>query len=309
MASGGGGAVAAIRGLLARAYKGVLTVLPRPVQVLAMYPRFYLSHRYWPRIRRPRTFSEKIQHRKFFTDEALFAICADRIAVRDHVAARVGADYLIDLLAVFDRAGDIDLSGIDGEIAIKASHDSGTYILLEEGQTPDLAAIRTRMARALNRDYGAISGEYWYRPIPRRVTVERLLRDSAGRLPDDYKFHVFRKGAETRIIVQVCHSRHSDHINAFYTEDGNQLDMALLTPFRAIPFERPERYDEMLEISRRLAEDFTYVRVDLYDVDGRIYFGELTFAHLSGLDRVTPYDMDALLGSYWDITPESRIAG
>ncbi len=260
--------------------------------------RFFKKHKYWPNIIKPVTFSEKIQHRKFFDKNPLYSVCADKFAVREYVKSKVGEQYLVPLLDVVDTPEQLKLDTYGDAFVVKTTHDSGGVYLYQNGCFNKKNVVQ-RINRSLLKDTGICRDEPWYSAIRPRIIVEQLLTNSAGALPSDYKFHMFNQGGEMVFFLQVDYERGSNHHRSIYDQNGELTNLCIKTKSKQVPLAPLANYHEMVQVAKKLAEDFDYVRVDLYNFEGQIYFGELTFAHGSGFRRFNPKSYDYEWGYLW----------
>ncbi|WP_157447327.1 ATP-grasp fold amidoligase family protein [Catenovulum agarivorans] len=263
--------------------------------------RFYKKHGYWPNIRQPKTFNEKIQYRKFFQKHALFQTCSDKYAVREYVTKLVGDEFLVPLIAVVDTPDDLEFAHYGDNFVIKANHDSGSVFLCRDGQF-DQNYITKRLAKKLAENSGKKRNEPWYSQIQPKILVEQLLVAQDGKLPEDYKFHVFNSLGGQKFFLQVDYDRQTKHSRCIYDEFGQVTEISLNKPSNQQPLPQIKNYTKMVELALKLAEPFDYVRVDLYNLDGHIYFGELTFAHGSGFRKFTPQKYDREWGDLWELS-------
>lgn len=261
--------------------------------------RMFFTLGYWPDFKKPQTFNEKIQRRKFFENNELYIICSDKIEVKSYVTQKIGSEYIIPTLHITNDIHSLSNITFETDVVIKGNHNSGKIIFLKKNTALDLN-LQGSFSKKFDIDYGLLSSESWYSDIKPRVLVERKLENSDGTIPNDYKFHVFRKkGNDRKIFLQVDYDRFHDHSRSFYNESGDDLDFSLKCQNKRKPLIKPKNYELMLSLVEKLSEDFSYVRVDLYNVDGKIYFGELTFAHGSGLEKFSPKKYDLILGEFW----------
>lgn len=255
----------------------------------------------------PKTFSEKIQFRKLYTDSEtnkLYAICADKYKVREYVANKIGEEYLIPLELVTDKLTIDDWNKLPNECVIKANHNSGPVQVIFDKTKENPESIIDEINFQLTIDYGVLSLESYYSLIERKVIVERLLKDKNGKVPPDYKFHMFKQKDRTfKSIIQVDLSRFENHTRGFFTESWLKLPYITSSNHKLIDFDYnpPNSLNKMNELAKKLAEDFDYVRVDFYDTGDFIYFGELTFAHGSGFEKFTSIEGENAFGKYWEV--------
>lgn len=256
----------------------------------------YLQLSYWPQIREPRSFNEKIMYRKLFTDNDLFPVVEDKYRVRDYVSDKVGDEVLPELYHVTQDPSTIPFDSLPDEYVIKPTHMSGPIIFVDENQQPDRTSIKNSCQEWIFQTYGDLREEYWYEQITPRILIEERLRDQNHGTPPDFKFFVFHGQVE---YIQVDTDRFTDHKRRIYDENWNPQDFELKFPLGPT-MEEPAKLEEMIEISERLGEDFEYIRVDLYEIDSeRVVFGELTVAHGSGEEQFRPQKYDFKLGKLW----------
>lgn len=278
--------------------------------------------RLW-RTRRPRTFNEKVRYKMLRDHRRLMVTFADKVAVRDHVAALAGPDVLPKLLHVIDDPRDLARVALPPAYVLKPTHGSGVAVVVSAGapatsQLPDPVSswgyhhVRPEHAPVehlvalgeswLSQLYGQGPNREWaYGHVPRRLVVEELLTGAEGGIPDDYKFFVFHG---TCRYVQVDRGRFDGRTQDFFDRDWAHLPLSGGNPWAAPPIPRPSRLDEMVELAERLAQDTDFVRVDLYDLPGRIVFGELSSFPAGGDSPFEPESFNLEFGSHW--TPPHR---
>jgi TupA-like ATPgrasp len=255
----------------------------------------------WSTLRRPVGYAQLAAAKNLAPQNPLVHTTADKYAVRPYVAQRIGAGHLIPLLQVITRADDLDPAVLREPCVIKGAHGCDMTILLPEGAPRDMPAIHRALTRWLRTDFYR---EGWkeapYRGMPRRAVVERFIGD--GTIPpSDYKFFCFRGEPAMVVVDQDRFTRHTSTLmtpdwHAFAVE--NRFEGASTLP------ERPRTLPTMIEIARKLSADFDFARIDLYDVDGHVWFGEITHYPGGGLVRLRPRTFDRALGALWaDGTP------
>ncbi len=298
------GLIPAIRGVLA--YILVDTrVSPLLKRILGkvFHQKLWIATKlgYWPHIRSPRSFNEKLVHRKLFTDNERFAIVEDKYRVRDFVAERVGEDVLPELLYVTDDPQTIPFDSLPSKYVIKPTHLSDSaVILINENENPDQEKIVEACEEWLDQTHGEVRGEYWYSNIDPQILVEERLNDETYDIPLDYKFLVFHGQVKAIQVTLNRLSSTEETERTIYDEEWElqEATKGHMKKGRDIP--KPDQFDEMVQIAETLGKDFDHIRVDLYAPnDERIVFGEMTVAEGSGANRFTPRDFDFELGSHW----------
>lgn len=260
---------------------------------------------YLMNLKKPTTFNDKINLRKLSKNNSeLYAVCSDKIEVRQYVGSRIGEEYLIPAIIGGSILNDEFVKlGLErfGSIVLKANHNSGPVQFLRKGASDrDIANAIIEINRQLKTKYGTKKGEHWYGLISPRVYMEKALLDNEGKVPVDYKFFVFNYGEpESSIFVQVDVDRFGMHSRNIYDENWNLLDLKYHYPRGSSIVNRPKNLETMCSLARSLGKDFDFVRVDLYEHNGKVYFGELTFAPGSGFERFNPRKFDYLFGKLW----------
>ncbi|WP_081302932.1 ATP-grasp fold amidoligase family protein [Aliivibrio fischeri] len=266
--------------------------------------RFIITHKYIPNLNKPLSFSEKIIYRKFNVEPSLFSKLVDKYAVRDYVKKKIGEQYLIPLLLVKDHISSEDFHKLPSEFVIKTSNGGGgeNVKLITSKEKTDLTALSNQFNQYLKINVGKAVDEHFYDIETPKVIVEKLMRHKDGGFPSDYKLHIFNQSDDSKVIIQVDEDRFGNHKRSLFDLNKNKLEFDIQPKYDSVraDYNWPDSFDEMIEVAKKLSEDFKYVRVDLYNIDGRIYFGELTFCHGSGWEPLSSKEADFLLGSYWE---------
>ena len=246
----------------------------------------------------PKTFNEKIQFRKLYDKNPLYSICADKYRVREYVKNKIGEEYLIPLYLVTDKLTEEQWDKLPNSFVAKANHNSGPVQIVKDKNKVNKKEIIKELNLQLKADYGVLSMEKYYSDISRKIIVEKFLEHKTDTL-EDFKFHMFND--ENIFIEHILHRKNNGDIyENFYTKDWEKLDIAVGAKVYEENILKPKNLKVMLEIAKKLSEDFDYVRVDLYDNNGKIYFGELTFCGDSGFGKFTDEEWDYEFGSYWN---------
>ncbi|NAZ46798.1 hypothetical protein GL178_11160 [Vibrio toranzoniae] len=267
------------------------------------YFRFIVNHGYLPSFNNPRSFSEKIIFRKFNVEPKLLSQFVDKYTVRKFVKDTIGDEYLIPLLKVKSSISPSDFDDLPASFVLKTSNGGGgeNVLIVEDKSTLDLDVICKRFNGYLKIKVGHIVDEPFYDIEKPQIVFEKLIKHQDGRYPSDYKLHVFN-GQESKVIVQIDADRFSNHKRSLFDEHCNRLDFDIQPKYDSVgdSYEFPKNMNELIDVAKKLSSQFKYVRVDLYNVDGKIYFGELTFCHGSGWEPLSPKDADFYLGSLWE---------
>ncbi len=261
---------------------------------------FWIRHRYWPNLKNPRSFSEKVFHRMLSDRDPVWTTISDKLLIREFVSARTDRDYLIPLLWRGDDPEDIPFDKLPLKYIIKTNHGCGYNIIVMDNKQVDRLKAVGLLKTWLDENFGmnTFLGAAWaYKNIRPAVLIEQFL-DDKGKPPLDYKFFCFGGRAE---YVLMTFDRHSAPYEKHFSRDFVPLD--LWNGCRQFPgrIERPRNYEEMVSLAESLAHDFDFIRVDLYNLDGRIYFSELTCYPAGGLARFIPREYDFIFGEKWNL--------
>lgn len=258
-----------------------------------------------PDLVHPRFFTDKIRWRMLYDRRPLLQTCSDRLAAREYAAARGGEEYLIPLLGVYDRPEQVPWAELCPPYVVKTTHGCEMNIIVRDHSDVDPNRFQQLLSGWLKINYYHRAWEWSYKHVPRRIIVERFIGED-GKIPEDFKMHCF--GGEPQLI-SVCYDRHAEAkrwvrrdpswnilplgVDDVHSDSSQALPSHLDSP-------PPRRLAEMLELARRLSRGFDYIRVDLYCVGDRVYFGELTPTPAAGTLRFSD-DLEAWLGAFWHL--------
>lgn len=247
-------------------------------------------------LKQPVRFTEKLQWYKLYYRDQLMTQCSDKYSVRNYVTSKNHGDILVPLLGVYERAEDINFDILPNSFVLKTTNGSHTNILCEDKTTLDFEATRRILNDWLNTWAGKVGREWSYHNIRPRIICEKFLNKDENNDLIDYKFFCFY-GKPFCLYVIVDR----------FLKDGMKLGI-YNAAFEKMPYTRsdikglkvdavkPKNFEKMVEIAKDLSKDFPHVRVDLYNIDGEIYFGELTFYDGSGYKGYCPDEFDFILG-------------
>lgn len=253
-----------------------------------------------PDLEKPISMNEKIQWLKLNGYKKFYTICADKYAVREWLSEKFGEQYLIPLYFHTDNWREINHNNINQfPCIIKANHSSKDYIIVRDPNNVDWKGLQRRCRFWLKRNYFLETQEVQYRDIKRQVVVEKLLQTKEGKIPNDYKLHFFNGELK---IVYVSIDREGIDKRNLYDADWNPLYFGWSgsgkswEESRGPEIDPPITFELMKKMGAEIAKDFRYVRVDYYECDGQLYFGEITLHHGSGRDRFVPQQYDTIFG-------------
>ena len=270
--------------------------------------RMYINIRYWCEIGRllnletPRGYNEKLQWLKLHDRRPEYTMMVDKYAVRKHIADTIGEEYLIPLLGVWDDPDEINFDALPDHFVLKCNHNSGIGMCICKNKaTLDIEKVKKGLRKGLKQDYYLTGREWPYKDVLRKIVAEKYMVDESGYELKDYKFFCFN-GEPKALFVATDRNKPNEEVKFdFYDLEWNHL------PFinghqnanRTIP--KPASLDRMIAVARKLSEGIPHVRIDLYDINGYIYFGELTFSHMSGFAPFQPEEWDYTFGSWLEL--------
>lgn len=252
--------------------------------------------------RQPYWAEEKVQYRKLYGNHALYAFLADKYAVREFVRERVGENYLVPLYGVYDRLSPEIFRDLPDRFIIKATHGCKWHQIVKDKSQLDIAATVRRFNGYMRRLYGRTSGQYHYRLIPPRIVIEELL-DEGGESPPDYDFFCYHnhEGFDYSLSVVMPHGTRAVHFEKDWSISGMTCTAA-----EAERVTNPANFAEMVEVAEKLSRGFDYVRIDLYNVAGRIYFGEVTCTPAGGFIAISDPARAEVAAQLWQLDRDNR---
>lgn len=249
-------------------------------------------------LRNPQTFNEKLQWLKLYDRNPLYTNLVDKYKVREFISQTIGEEYLIPLLGVWDKFDEIDFGELPNKFVLKPNHTSGDVFICKDKTKVNFDELRTKVNAWLEREYYWEHREWPYKNIKPRIFAEKYMVDESGVELKDYKFFCFN--GEPKALF-VATDRGIDTRFNFYDMQFNQLPFMQHYKNSTKKINKPQGFDEMVILATTLSTGIPHVRVDFYDVNGKIYFGELTFYHFSGLEKFEPDEWDFKLGSWLEL--------
>lgn len=250
----------------------------------------------------PKSFNEKIQWLKLYDNSPLKTKLADKYLVREWIKENLGEEYLIPLLGVYDSFDEIDFDKLPDKFVLKANHGCAWNIIVKDKQKFDKKKAKKKFDKWMKRNYALKAGfEMQYKDIPPKIVAEAFIQDSKGEL-NDYKVLCFNGEPK---FIWIDQGRFSNRTENIYDTEWNLQPFLLTYENSKEEVPPPKNLETMIEFARKLSKDFALVRVDFYNVDGKIYFGEMTFTSASGVDVFKPAEYDLKLGEMLEL-PKSK---
>lgn len=282
-------------GFLFLAYRGVFNWIP---------DKAYLKLMFWAHmgktldLKNPKTFNEKLQWLKLYDRKPEYTAMVDKYAVREYIADIIGEEYLVPLLGVWDNPDYIDFDALPNQFVLKCNHNSGLGMCICKDKTKiDINMVKNRLKKGLKQDFYKEVREWPYKNVKRKIIAEQYLENKSDNELKDYKLLCFNGAFMCSFVCSERHSAEGLKVT-FFDKDWNEMPFERHYPKSTMPINKPKCYEKMIELAEKLANDIrcAFVRVDFYEFDEKLYFGEITFYPGSGFEKFTPEEWDYKLG-------------
>lgn len=251
----------------------------------------------------PKTFNEKLNWLKLYYRRPDLIKLVDKYEVKKYIADKIGEQYIIPTIGVWNKFEDINFDELPDQFVLKCTHDSGGLVVCKDKSKLNLGEAKAKIEKSLANNYYLWCREWPYKNVKPRIIAEKYMEDTRSLDLKDYKFFCFNGKIK---CFKVDFDRFTKHCANYYTENGELLEFGeIVCPpnnQKHLEIEEPV-LNEMKRIAEKLASDYPFVRVDFYDVDGKIYFGEMTFYPAAGLGRFTSNEWDKKIGD-WLVLPD-----
>lgn len=261
-------------------------------------------------LKTPKTYNEKLQWLKLHNRKPIYTTMVDKYEAKKYVSNIIGSQYIIPTLGVWNAFEKINFDTLPDQFVLKTTHDSGGVVIVKNKKLfltgkdiseSEFSIAKAKISHSLKRNYYYESREWPYKNVKPRIIAEEMISDTT---PNDYKFFMFNGLMDS---VMVCTDRDKGHARfRFYDKDWNRLKYQKPEIEPEGDVDRPENFDTMINIAIQLSKGLPHIRVDLFNVDGKIYFGELTFFDESGYDNEISADVDKMWGDKIDLNLVGR---
>lgn len=284
-----------------RIWNKVASLIP---DELFLKVKFRLTMGYWMDFKDPKTYNEKLQWLKLYDRNPAYTKMVDKVAAKEYVAQVAGKQFVIPTIGVWEKAEDIPWDKLPNQFVAKVTHDSGGIVICKDKNQLNTKEAVRKLSKALHQDYYNLTREWPYKNVKRQIIVEQYMVDESGYELKDYKFFCF-DGEPKMLFVATDREKENEETKFDFFD----------TEFRLLPFTnghehaqvtpaKTKGFDTMMELARKLSKGIKHVRVDLYDVNGKVYFGEMTFFHWSGFVPFEPEEWDAKIGKWLILSEE-----
>ena len=255
-------------------------------------------------LQNPKTYTEKLQWLKLYDHRPEYTKMVDKYEAKKLVSEKIGAQYVIPTLGVWEDVKDIDFESLPDRFVMKMTHDSGGLIVCRDKKKLDVDAVCKKFQKLLKRNYYYGTREWPYKNVKPRIIAEEYMEDSVYKELRDYKFFTF--GGEPKVLyIAQGRGRGEPTVADFFDMEFNHLPFTIDHDMASTPPEKPVCFDEMKMLAAKLSKGTPQLRVDFYEVDGKVFFGEMTFFHCSGMAPFHPEEWDRIFGD-WVTLPKNN---
>jgi len=266
---------------------------------------FYKRMGYELNLQNPQTYNEKLQWMKLYDHNLLYTKLVDKYEVKHYVSDTIGSQYIIPTIGVWNKVHDIDFEKLPNQFVLKCTHDSGGLVICKDKNSFDTSKAKKILKKSLKRNFYYMGFEWPYKDVKPRIIAETYMEDSKTKELRDYKFFCFDGVVKALFIATERQKEGEDVKFDFFDANFNHL------PFRQghenaeeVP-EKPICFEEMKRLASILSKNMPQVRVDFYEVDGKVYFGEMTFFHHGGWTPFEPSKWDNIFGAWLILPPKT----
>ncbi len=257
----------------------------------------------------PKTFNEKLQWLKLYDRNSEYIKLVDKYEFKKHIAGVLGEEFVIPTLGVWDTVEEIEWDNLPNQFVLKCTHDSGSVLICRDKNNFNIEEATEKLKRSYECDFYLMGREWPYKDVKHRIIAEQYMQDGVKSELRDYKFYCF-SGVPKFLYISEGLENHKTARISFIDIEGDKWEFA---PFRRTDFREfatlpqiPDNYREMFRIAEILSEDYPFVRVDLYTINGKIYPSELTFTPGAGFTKYEPEEWNYRLGDMIKLPPNSQ---
>lgn len=254
---------------------------------------------------KPQTFNEKLQWLKLYDRNPLYTTMVDKYKVKEYVANIIGKEYIIPTLGVYNNTEEVDFDKLPNQFVLKCTHDSGGLVICKDKSKFNYKAAYKKINKSLKRIYFWQCREWPYKNVSRKIIAEQYMEDNKTKELRDYKFFCFNGTPKMLFVASDRQKPNEETKFDFYDMRFNHLPFTNGHPNSSEVIEKPKNFELMKDLARKLSQNIPHVRVDFYEINEKVYFGELTFSHWSGFVPFEPSEWDKKIGD-WLILPNKK---
>ena len=249
----------------------------------------------------PKTYTEKLQWLKLYDRKKIYTTMVDKFEAKKYVSSIIGEEYIIPTLGIYNKFEEIDFNKLPNQFVMKCTHDSGGLVICKDKKTLDIKKAGKKIKKCLKRNYYYGGREWPYKNVKPRIIIEKYMVDESGTELKDYKFFCFNGRVK---FFKIDFDRFYKHRANYYTINKKILPFGekQYPPQIDKKINMPNNLTKMIEIAEHLSQTIDFVRIDFYEIDSKIFFGEITFYPSSGFDKIEPEEWDKKIGDMLEIS-------
>lgn len=283
--------------------KGLLRVIPDSAYLKILY-RCKMGRKL--DLKNPLSYTEKLQWLKLYNRNELYTTLVDKYKVREYVKKQIGEEYLIPLVGgPWSKIEEVPFETLPNSFVLKTTHDSGGVVICKDKTLLNLDDAKRKIDYSLGTNFYWRYREWPYKNVKPCIIAEKYMVDESGYELKDYKFFVFN-GKVKALFIATDRMSNTDTCFDFFDRDFNHLPIVNGHPNAKHEIEKPDKFEEMINLAEQLGRDFSHVRIDLYNINGKIYFGEYTFFHFSGITPFEPVEWDYKFGKWLSLPKKNN---
>ncbi|MDD3747064.1 MAG: ATP-grasp fold amidoligase family protein [Anaerostipes sp.] len=274
-------------------------VLPDTVSADGLYLKLLYRNRMKKKLNivHPKTYNEKLQWLKLYNRKPEYTMMVDKYEVKEYVSSVIGDEYIIPTIGVWNSFDEIDFDELPKQFVLKCTHDSGGLVICTDKTKLDMKKARKQITHCLKRRYFKNTREWPYKDVKPRIIAEKYMVDESGYELKDYKFFVF-DGQVKSMFIATNRGLDSETCFDFYDRNFKHLPFTNGHPNSKRAIKKPENFEKMILLAEELGKDMPHARIDFYNINGDVYFGEITFFHWSGFKAFNPEKWDSQFGEW-----------
>lgn len=273
--------------------------------------KIYLKYKYKKitekklNIKNPTTFNEKLQWLKLHDRKDIYTTMVDKYEAKKYVADIIGEEYIIPTIGVYDNFDDINFDKLPNQFVMKCTHDSGGLVIVKDKSKINIEEAKEKISQSLKNNYYYAFREWPYKNVKPRIIIEKYMEDTKDKELRDYKFYCFNGYVHCLLLATNRQNSNAELNFDYFDNKFNHLNMTNhWHPNNPITPHKPKNFDKMIELASKLSKGIPHVRVDFYEVNGQIYFGELTLFDQGGFLRIHPDDWEKEWGKLIKLSSE-----
>lgn len=249
----------------------------------------------------PKGFNEKLQWLKLHDKNPDYIKMVDKYEVKSYISKTIGKEYLIPTIGIYNDVEEIDFNSLPDKFVIKCTHDSGSVMVCKDKKSFDIENVKKRLKKYLKRNYYYGGREWPYKNIQPRIIIEEYMVDKEQTDLNDYKFLCFNGKMKCSFVCTNRYSKEGLNVT-FFDRDWHKMPFERHYPIDKGDIKKPKNYELMIKLAEELSQGIPFVRVDFYEINNKVYFGELTFFPGNGFEEFTPDEWDYKLGEMIDLS-------